>query len=68
LTTIDLLSGQRLKVDVDAQAIGSQLDYVLQLFDNSGKTLTDGDDNLGDEAAPFDPSLEYTATAPTLLP
>lgn len=65
---IDLLSGQRLKVDVDAQAIGSQLDYVLQLFDNSGKTLTDGDDNLGDEAAPFDPSLEYTATDTDVRP
>jgi len=59
---IDLFSGQRLKVDVDAQAIGSNLDYILQLFDINGNSLADGDDNLNDEVAPLDPSLEYTAT------
>ena len=59
---IDLFSGQRLKVDVDAQAIGSHLDYILQLFDINGNSLADGDDNLDDDVAPFDPSLEYTAT------
>lgn len=65
---IELVSGQQLKVDVDAQAIGSDLDYILQLFDNTGTPLADGDDNLDDEVAPFDPSLEHTASATEVGP
>ena len=63
--SIDLLNGQLLKVDVDAEAIGSSYDYVLQLFDNLGNPLADSDDKPaeGEDSFTVDPYLEYLVIA-----
>ncbi len=49
-------AGQRLLIDVQCQAIGSQADATIALMDSSGKTLMENDDTNG-----RDPHLDFTA-------
>ena len=53
LFEVQLDQGSRLIVDIDAQAIGSELDSVLQLFDSSGKRLQYERARLGDPLLKF---------------
>jgi len=65
--SIQLVSGQVLKVDVDAESLvpESSFDYMLMLFDIEGNPLAEGDDELGPggELISPDPVLQFTAVA-----
>jgi len=49
-------AGQRLLLDVQCQAIGSQADATATLMDSNGKTLLENDDTYG-----RDPHFDFTA-------
>jgi len=49
-------AGQRLLIDVQCQAVGSQADATAVLTDSNGKTLMENDDTYG-----RDPHLDFTA-------
>ena len=51
-------AGQRLLIDVQCQAVGSQADPTLTLLDTNGKTLLENDDTNG-----RDSHLDFTAPA-----
>ena len=58
LIRFELLSGDTLSVDVDAESIGSLLDSLLRVFDAGGNPLTSADDVDGN-----DPRLSFLAPA-----
>ncbi|MEB3278815.1 MAG: pre-peptidase C-terminal domain-containing protein, partial [Lyngbya sp.] len=63
---VQLSAGDTLRLDVDAEQIGSDLDPVLRLFDADGNSLAQSDDDgAPDEAfvSEADSYLEYTAEA-----
>jgi hypothetical protein len=49
-------AGQRLLIDVQCLAVGSQADATVALLDSNGKTLMENDDTYG-----RDPHLDFTA-------
>ncbi len=62
LIRLDLGTGDRLKVDVDAHETGSSLDPVLRLFNSDGKALVLSDDEPAPgEPFTLDPYIDFTA-------
>ncbi|HBY80779.1 MAG TPA: hypothetical protein DEG47_28065, partial [Cyanobacteria bacterium UBA11148] len=51
LYQVQLNAGDFLRVDIDAEAIGSDLDSYLRLFDSSGTELSSNDDSDGTDSA-----------------
>ena len=60
LFEVQLDEGDRLIVDIDAQAIGSSLDSFLLLFDSSGDIITANDDR---SRRFLDSLIDFTASA-----
>ena len=61
---VELNSGDQILVDIDADELGSFLDPVLRLFDDSGLELTFSDDTPAlDELPSLDSYFEFTATS-----
>jgi len=63
---VELAAGDTVRLDIDAEQIGSDLDPVLRLFDAEGNQLAQSDDDgAPDEAfvAEADSYVEYTAVA-----
>lgn len=62
LYAVDLVVGDHLTVDIDADATGTGLDAGLRLFDASGNEFGFSDDTPApDEAYSFDPYLDFVA-------
>ncbi|MEB3356617.1 MAG: DVUA0089 family protein [Synechococcales bacterium] len=64
LYSFDLAAGDTIRVDIDAEQLGSELDSVVRLFDADGNALAQSDDDFAPDevfAAGRDSYLEYTA-------
>ena len=60
--SIDLVAGQVLSIDVDAEDLSSSLDSLLEVFDGAGNPIgASDDDKAPDETTVVDPYLELTA-------
>jgi hypothetical protein len=62
---VDLVAGQVLTIDVDAEKIGSSLDSILEVFDSDGSSIGESDDSndVQEGSKPgisVDPYLEIT--------
>lgn len=62
LMVIDLVAGNQLQIDLDANQFGASLDAALRLFDASGTLIASNDDSAAPgEPLSLDPYLEFTA-------
>jgi hypothetical protein len=60
--SIDLVAGQVLSIDVDAEDLSSSLDSLLEVFDGAGNPIgASDDDKAPDEITVVDPYFELTA-------
>lgn len=64
--SVELAAGDVLRIDTDAQQVGSEADTLVRLFDAEGNALAQNDDaaapdELFNEGIGFDSYLEYTA-------
>jgi hypothetical protein len=66
---MDVVTGHRYEIDVDAAEIGSPLDPILALYDNTGTLIQVVDDGVDPDSgmATADPALTYEATFSGLL-
>ena len=63
LIELQLATGDRLTLDIDAAQFGSNLDPILRLFDSDGNQISVSDDDPApEEPSTFDSFIDYTAT------
>ena len=62
--SVALAAGETLRIDVDANEVGSELDAMLRIFDASGRPLALSDDTAAPgELSRLDPYLRFTPAA-----